>query len=555
MAATTPPDNDLLRAVRDGDRNAFTELYLRHRPAALRLARSYRVAGDPEDLVSDAFARVLGAIRRGGGPEDSFRPYLYVTLRRLAVERCLRARREDLVPVPETVIDVTDGPGADDADRELIAAAFADLPDRWQTVLWQTAVEGRAPRDVARDTGMEPNTVSVLAHRARERLREAYLQAHVGPACDARCRPHRGRLGAYVRGGLSRRQQAAAEEHVGSCDDCRRLVIELDDVNRMLARAVAPVFALAARDGVLGPEAVAALGAAGGSATSAASVTGNTAVGAAGGAAAVATGAGAGLGVVAKVGAVLTAVAVVGAAAVAPVLDGGRDSPDTVRIAAPSAAGDAGQGTSSDDGDTAPPETTGTRAPSAADATSPSSDVPDGTVGVDAGLDADLGGLGVDAGADVSARVGQEGLDVGADVDVDLGPHDVDVDATVRAGPRDGVALDATWTVASAGRGTLDLEVVNPTTETLAAVDARVDLSPRARATSLLGACEPADPSLLGAVLALVGALTCGLGEIGALDDATASLALAVGGPHETATVSIVTGGRVVARTEVPLAP
>ena len=87
MAVTTPPDGDLLRAAREGDAAAVAELYRRHRDAALRLARSYRRGGDAEDLVNGAFERVLAALRRGSGPVEAFRPYLFVTLRRLAADR------------------------------------------------------------------------------------------------------------------------------------------------------------------------------------------------------------------------------------------------------------------------------------------------------------------------------------------------------------------------------------------------------------------------------------------------------------------------------------
>ena len=85
MAVTTPSDTDLVRLARAGDETALTELYLRHRAAALRLARSYGPRSDADDLVSGAFERVMAAIRRGGGPEPAFRPYLYVTSRRLAM--------------------------------------------------------------------------------------------------------------------------------------------------------------------------------------------------------------------------------------------------------------------------------------------------------------------------------------------------------------------------------------------------------------------------------------------------------------------------------------
>ena len=70
MTITALSDSQLLDQARQGDEAAFTELYVRHQPAALRLARTYRRFGDPDDLVNGAFERVLGAIRRGAGPTE-----------------------------------------------------------------------------------------------------------------------------------------------------------------------------------------------------------------------------------------------------------------------------------------------------------------------------------------------------------------------------------------------------------------------------------------------------------------------------------------------------
>ncbi len=72
MAVTTPSDTELLHQARRVPRRIHRPL--RPPPAALRLAHSYGAGADAEDLVNDAFERVMGAVRRGGGPEGAFRP-------------------------------------------------------------------------------------------------------------------------------------------------------------------------------------------------------------------------------------------------------------------------------------------------------------------------------------------------------------------------------------------------------------------------------------------------------------------------------------------------
>jgi RNA polymerase sigma factor (sigma-70 family) len=259
MPATALSDAELLDQARNGDEAAFTELYVRHQPAALRLASTYRRLGDPEDLVNEAFELVLAAVRRGHGPTDAFRAYLFVTLRRRAAEHAERPAGQPLDNVPEPVVAEAAGPEMARADRDIMNDAFEALPDRWQTVLWHSAVEGRAPRELASVLGVSASAAAALAYRAREKLRQAYLQAHLLASPHPECEPHRSRLGAYVRGGLSRRDQAATKRHVSRCESCQALVVELTDANRMLVRSLLPFF-LAGSTHV----ALAAAGAAGG---------------------------------------------------------------------------------------------------------------------------------------------------------------------------------------------------------------------------------------------------------------------------------------------------
>jgi RNA polymerase sigma factor (sigma-70 family) len=240
----TLTDSDLLDLVRRGDETAFTELYTRHREVAQRMAAVYCRPGEADDLADLAFEKVLGALRRGRGPTGAFRAYLFVTLRRLAAEQAERPRERSLDDLPEPLAAVAATPSLDPAEREMITTAFESLPGRWQAVLWHTAVEGRHPRDLASLLGMSANAVSALAYRAREKLRQAYLQAHLQAAPHPQCEPHRSSLGAFVREGQSPRERRATSQHLEQCRSCQALVSELLDVNRLLARAVLPLFAV-----------------------------------------------------------------------------------------------------------------------------------------------------------------------------------------------------------------------------------------------------------------------------------------------------------------------
>lgn len=265
-------DAELLAVVRgrpadEDSTRAFGFLYDRHREAARGLARQLaRSPADAEDLVSAAFARLLEILRAGGGPTEAFRAYLLTSLRHLAYDRTRAERRVDLTEDMGDVIGIdperTVVPFADPAvaglERSLAARAFATLPERWQAVLWHLEVEGDSPADIAPLFGLTANAVSALGYRAREGLRQAYLQEHLagdGAAAPPRDRRHREteeKLGAYTRGGLSRRDALKVEEHLRECAECRALASELREVNSGILRStIAPLVLGAALVGYL----------------------------------------------------------------------------------------------------------------------------------------------------------------------------------------------------------------------------------------------------------------------------------------------------------------
>lgn len=241
------PDEALISATRAGDTDAFAELYRRHHDSAGRTAGAMsRTRSDAEDAVADAFMRVLRALRAGSGPDQAFRPYLLTTVRHVCYDRTARRGRES----PTASIDDAAGagepqhaPGADDAndpDRALVLEAFRRLPERWQTVLWHLDVEGETPIDVASILGLAPNAVSALAYRAREGLRQEFINVHLRSTTDEACYECRSALGGYVRSKLCAREQARIERHLDECTECHDLLPEIRDLNQLLRSAMVP---------------------------------------------------------------------------------------------------------------------------------------------------------------------------------------------------------------------------------------------------------------------------------------------------------------------------
>ncbi|MEA2704271.1 MAG: hypothetical protein QOD63_2216, partial [Actinomycetota bacterium] len=241
-------DAVLVDRVIAGFDDAFDELYRRHANAAWRLGQAVTGnAHDAADAVSEAFARVLQAVRAGRLQDgEAFRSYLLTATRNAALDTLRRSGRTRGGGDDELALVPAAGPGPVERltgaeDAGLVVEAFRNLPERWRSVLWLTEVEGVATKDAAGQLGLTANGTAQLAVRARAGLRERFLQAHVRSDALPACRFTVTHLGAYVGGGISPRDLAKVDQHLAGCEDCRARKEELEDLGSSLRRAVLPI--------------------------------------------------------------------------------------------------------------------------------------------------------------------------------------------------------------------------------------------------------------------------------------------------------------------------
>lgn len=241
----TRSDADLISDARAGDDSAFEELYRRHAPAVRSVARRHvRADADVEDITSEAFTRVLEKIREGAGPESFFRAYVCTTVSRLAYAQTARSGKF----APEADMDQFDSPEDRYTDpvmrsyeSAVVTRAYKSLPERWRGALWYSEVDGMHAREIAPLLGLSANGVSALLVRAREGLRNAYLQEHVSAAPRPECEKVASMLGAYTRQDLSPRNTTLVEEHLKTCDECRAIVVQLTDIGASVRAVVLPL--------------------------------------------------------------------------------------------------------------------------------------------------------------------------------------------------------------------------------------------------------------------------------------------------------------------------
>ncbi|MGX5695661.1 sigma-70 family RNA polymerase sigma factor [Agromyces soli] len=220
-----PSDEEILHAIRCGDDDAYGIFWRRHRSLAIAVARSTTSRFDPEDIAAESFARVLAAIRRGRGPVRAFRPYLVTVVRNTAMTWGM-ASHEIPVADPYDLVDqsalLEPGASAMVEERESpVMIALRSLPDRLRTVLWYGVVEGYSPVEIARLLDITPNAAGVLAFRAREALRQAWIQVQIAPgAMPQACSATIDQLGALARGTLPSTRRGVVLEHLHDCPPC-----------------------------------------------------------------------------------------------------------------------------------------------------------------------------------------------------------------------------------------------------------------------------------------------------------------------------------------------
>ncbi|MFT8637887.1 MAG: sigma-70 family RNA polymerase sigma factor [Pseudoclavibacter sp.] len=231
-------DEQLLTALRNGDTEAYAELWRRHVHAALRLARRI-MPSRADDLAAESFLAVYTQVHeKGNGPQKAFRAYLFTTMRNLAIRWGKDSRLVISVPEPEMFdeLEASKTDSEDRAEADSLLAAFTALPSRWQRVLWMLEVDRLGRAAVATELGIRPNAVSALYRRARYGLQERWMTEQL-PAGIREDPAHVARL--FPALAMKKRLEhppAHIAAHIAGCDECARLQRELLYMHKRMQR-------------------------------------------------------------------------------------------------------------------------------------------------------------------------------------------------------------------------------------------------------------------------------------------------------------------------------
>lgn len=156
-SAVPPPDSEQAR---------WFETNLRpHAPMLRAWLRSRFPRCDPDDILQEAYLRVLQA--REKGPMQSPKAFLFAVARNLALDQIRRRQvasgeglvRIDDFDVLDETADVTEAV-ARNQELETLTAAIQSLPDRCRRIFTLRKVYGLSQSDIARKLGVSEHTVS-----------------------------------------------------------------------------------------------------------------------------------------------------------------------------------------------------------------------------------------------------------------------------------------------------------------------------------------------------------------------------------------------------------
>ncbi|HXO21737.1 MAG TPA: RNA polymerase sigma factor [Thermoanaerobaculia bacterium] len=173
-------DAELMALVRQGDRDAFTQLIDRHKDAVVGyLARLTGSRDRAEDLGQDTFLRLFRSAA-GYVEQGYLRAFLFRIATNLAHseerrERRLRLLAPFLLGSRHSEAAEAAAPAGllrAEVQRE-VTAAIAALPMSYRVPLVLHELEGWAYADIARELSCREGTVKSRIHRGRERLRRS----------------------------------------------------------------------------------------------------------------------------------------------------------------------------------------------------------------------------------------------------------------------------------------------------------------------------------------------------------------------------------------------
>ena len=177
-------DEELLRAYRDGDSEAFKTLFGRYRgPLFNFLLRRVRDRGRAEELYQDSWTKVIERSAEFRG-DSKFSTWLYTIARNACIDHQRKMKFRGHASLDETqrganqpMVERVANPGlgpdqlaSGQALRERIWIAVEELPEEQREVFLLRQLQGLGFKEIAEVVGVPVNTVKSRMRYALQRL-------------------------------------------------------------------------------------------------------------------------------------------------------------------------------------------------------------------------------------------------------------------------------------------------------------------------------------------------------------------------------------------------
>ena len=168
-------DKELIKKIKDGDKEAFDKLVLRYRESAVRFARRYTSDyHKAEDLAQEAFARFYFQLDNYK-PRGKFSSYLFKIIRNLCIDYHRKDEKYEEQKLTEDLQSEDDQPEEVVLARErdgLIKKLLFSLKENYHTALYLQHYEGMSYKEIAVTLGMTVGQVRMSIYRGKKKLKK-----------------------------------------------------------------------------------------------------------------------------------------------------------------------------------------------------------------------------------------------------------------------------------------------------------------------------------------------------------------------------------------------
>ncbi len=157
----------------------WTHMFDAHGPALILFARQWLHShAEAEEALQDGFVRFWRAYRENEWPETDVLPLLFTYVKRAALDRLRRQRRQRAREESAARMLYDEGavfetPAADARRAEMIANALGTLPPEQREVVVMKIWGGATFKQIATALGLSPNTAASRYRYGLRRLRDS----------------------------------------------------------------------------------------------------------------------------------------------------------------------------------------------------------------------------------------------------------------------------------------------------------------------------------------------------------------------------------------------